>query len=92
MSTEFKGHKVKPSWDHDPQVGDRILMTRNMQTMMYSDDRINLKQGVITAIHPLYKGGEDLYWIKLDGKDTSSGYGKYSFKILVHDPPKGGYV
>ena len=84
MSTSmFKGHKVKWSWDHDPQVGDRILMTRNMQTMMYSDDRIYLKQGVITAIRPLYKGGEDLYWIKLDGKDTSSGYGKYSFKILA---------
>ena len=78
----WQGHEIIAG--AEPQKGDRVLFTRNMQTAMYSDDRINLKQGVITRVEEDRYGGDDLtYWIKFDGEKNSSGFGRRDFKVLA---------
>ena len=78
----FEGHSVKFT---KPQIGDRIIFSRNMETMMYSDSSIYLKQGVIISIREDVYGRPDksLYFIMFDGEDTGSGYYKSSFRVLA---------
>ena len=78
----FEGHSVKFT---KPQIGDRIIFSRNMETMMYSDSSIYLKQGVITNMKedPYGRPDKSLYIIMFDGEDTGSGYYKSSFRVLA---------
>ena len=81
--SKIEEHKVLTSVE--PKVGDRILFTRNMQTMMYSDDSINGKVGVITNIEEDMYGRADhqLFFIKFDGEKYSGGYGRGNFSVLA---------
>ena len=78
----FEGYSVKFT---KPQIGDRIIFSRNMETMMYSDSSIYLKQGVITNMRedPYGRPDKSLYIIMFDGEDTGSGYYKSSFRVLA---------